>query len=89
MDPRHREEMIQHGNDGSLPELVRRYEKMHSLYPHLPYFTARLGDLFRYMGAEALAVVHYRKVGLCVGPGINLLSDSLLFKGQGRFVRTR
>ncbi|KAH8092529.1 fido domain-containing protein [Cristinia sonorae] len=61
MDPQHRTEMIQHGNEGTLPQLVKRYERMHELYPQLPYFTARLGDLFRYMGAESLAVFYYRQ----------------------------
>ncbi|THH31096.1 hypothetical protein EUX98_g3093 [Antrodiella citrinella] len=61
MDPQHRAEVIQRGDTGPLPELVKLYEKMHDIYPQLPYFTARLGDLFRYMDAEALAVVYYRK----------------------------
>jgi len=61
MDPQHRAEVTERGDAGSLPEIVKLYEKMHGLYPQLPYFTARLADLFRYMGAEALAVVYYRK----------------------------
>ncbi|TCD68634.1 hypothetical protein EIP91_010289 [Steccherinum ochraceum] len=61
MAPHDRDEMLRDGDAGTVPDLVRRYEKMHALYPQLPYFTARLGDLFRYMGSEALAVVFYTK----------------------------